>query len=247
MVKYEMDSSVFKEALLTGLKYVPRTVEIVVFGLFLGIAAGLLIALIRFYRVAVISQILRVYLTVFKAVPLMLILLVVNILYNNSIMKIIEFLRLDATPGDIDKLGLGIFIMGLALAPSASESFMGALLSIEKVQFEAALSVGMTNGQLLRHIILPQVIPTSMPMLMNLLISSFKGSAMVYTIGITEVMYGSLIPSGRSYRFLEGYIAAALIFWALSLIMNFAGNRISHSVRIEKIKETKQKKGSAYA
>jgi L-cystine transport system permease protein len=245
MGKYELDWSLAKESLLGGLMYVPRTVEIAVVGLAIAIIFGLLMALARFYKVPVISQVLRVYLTIFKGLPFMLVLLVVNILYVGNIMKIIEFFHLNTTPADIDTLFLGVLLMGIALAPAASEAFMGALLSIEKIQFESGLAVGLTTRQLLVHIILPQVIPTSMPMIMNLLVASFKASAMVYTIGITEVMYACLLPSGRTYRYLEGYIAAALIFWALSIVMNFVGNKISYWVRIEKIK--KEKGGAAYA
>jgi len=241
MGKYELNFSLLKESLTGGLLYVPRTTEIVVFGLSIAIIFGLIIALIRYYRIPVISQVFRVYLIIFKALPFMLILLIVNIIYNNNIVKFIEFFRLNTTPADIDKLALGVFVMGIALTPVASEAFMGALLSIEKVQFEAGLAVGMTHPQLLRHVILPQVIPTSMPMLMNLLIASFKASAMVYTIGVAEVMLACLVPSSRTYRYLEGYIAAALIFWALSLVMNFVANHISHSVRIEKIKKEKRR------
>lgn len=233
-VGYEINWSLFKSCLLSGLQNLPATIELTVFAMSISLCLGLLVALARYYKVPVLSQFLTVFLTVLKGTPIMLILLIINLIYSTNIMKIIKYFKLEIQPADINLLFLGVLILAIVTVPGSSEAFRGALLSIDKIQFEAGYTVGLTTPQLLSNIIIPQVIPTAMPMLMNLLVAAFKVSALVYTIGIVEVMYGSLQPCAAYYRYLEGYIAAAAIFWALSTIMSFIGTFVTRAVRIEK-------------
>jgi len=233
-VGYEINWNLLKLALQSGLRNLPATIELTVFGMAISLTLGLLVALVRYYRLPVLSQFLTVLLTLLKGTPAMLMLMMVSLIYSSNIMKIIQYFNLNIKPADINMIFLGILVLSLFTMPGTSEAFRGALLSIDKIQFEAGYAVGLTTGQLLRTVIIPQVIPTAMPMLMNLLVAAFKASALVYTIGIVEVMYGSLEPCAQYYQYLEGYIAAAAIFWALSILMTCFGNWVTHTVRIEK-------------
>lgn len=237
MAKYEFNVDIFKECLLGGLRNIPQTLELTVIALTITLVLGLLVAFARFYKVPVLSQVLRVVLTALRGTPIMLVLLITNLIYSSNIMKILEFLKLDISPADINMMFLGVLVLAVSILPYSSEAFVGALLSIDKIQFEAGYSLGLTTPQLLRKVIIPQVIPAAMPTLMNLFVSAFKASAMVYTIGIVDVMYGSLQPCAKYYRYLEGYIAAAVIFWGLSIIMNVIINIVSHFLRLEKLKK----------
>jgi L-cystine transport system permease protein len=233
-VGYDLNWDLLKSCLLNGLKNLPATLELTVLAMAISLTLGMLVALARFYQIPVLSQFLRVLLILLKGTPAMLMLMIIGLIYSSNIMNIIRYFHWNVQPTDINKIFLGVAVLALFTIPGTSEAFRGALLAIEKVQFEAGYSVGLTTPQLLNTIIIPQVIPTAMPMLMNLLVAAFKASALVYTIGIVEVMYGSLQPCAQYYQYLEGYIAAALIFWALSILMTFAGNRVAHAVRIEK-------------
>jgi L-cystine transport system permease protein len=239
MVEYTLDPGLVWECLLSGLRYLPRTGQLTLYSLAFALILGLFIALARYYGIPALSQFLQVFLTVFRGTPTLLVLLMVNLVYSSYIMKIIAFFGWDVTPADINTLFLGVFVLTLSFLPVSSAAFLGALLSIEKIQFEAGLSVGLTTPQLLRTVILPQAIPTAMPLLMNLLVSGCKATALVYTVGIVDVMYGALLPCAKYYRYLEGYIAAAIIFWGIGIVLNFVSNKVSDAVRIEKIKEVK--------
>jgi L-cystine transport system permease protein len=99
------------------------------------------------------------------------------------------------------------------------ESIKGAFFSVDKGQYEAGYSVGLTRIQTLRRIIIPQVLPVALPMLTNNIVGTIKGSSIVMVIGITEVLAGSVIPSSKTYSFFEGYIAAALIYWGFTILV----------------------------
>ncbi|MDR1135855.1 MAG: ABC transporter permease subunit [Clostridiales Family XIII bacterium] len=235
MAEYTLDTALLRECLASGLYYLPQTIQLTLYSLIITLFLGLFCALAIYYKIPALSQFCKIFLTVFRGTPMVLTLLIVSLIYSSNIVKIIEYFRWNITPADINILFLGVLVLSLSFLPASSAAFLGALLSIEKIQFEAGLSIGLTTPQLLRTVIIPQVIPTAMPLLMNLLLSGCKATALVYTIGIVDVMYGALLPCAKYYRYLEGYIAAAIIFWGISIVLNFIINRVSHAVRMEKI------------
>jgi L-cystine transport system permease protein len=112
----------------------------------------------------------------------------------------------------------------------ASENIRGALNSVETGQFEAGYSIGMTRRQVLLRIVLPQAIPTAVPPLCSSLIGLIKGSSLCYMLMIMEVLNGTLLVASRSYKYLEAYIAAALIFWFLCICFEQLGRLLTKKI-----------------
>jgi L-cystine transport system permease protein len=79
--------------------------------------------------------------------------------------------------------------------------------------------VGLNTPQTIRRIILPQIIPVVLPPLLNSTVGLIKGTSIVYTIGIAEILSGALVPASKKYTFFEGYLAAALVYWILTIIV----------------------------
>jgi L-cystine transport system permease protein len=105
--------------------------------------------------------------------------------------------------------------MSAYAAVAISETMRSALNSVPEGQYEACFSVGLTRAQALRRIIMPQALSFAVPVLCNNFIGLIKGSSIVYVIGILDVLNGAMTSAQINYRFLEAYIAAALIYWAL--------------------------------
>jgi L-cystine transport system permease protein len=120
-----------------------------------------------------------------------------------------------------------------------SEALRGALSSIERSQFDAAYSVGMTKKQALFRIILPQVVPVCIPILGSLYIGMIKGAALSQVIGGIDILNGAIKTARINYRYFEAYIAAAIIYWALAVIFEQVFYYIERTVNA-KIKRTIQ-------
>lgn len=136
----------------------------------------------------------------------------------------------------IPKLALGLFgldlnfsskiiyvIISLSLLYSATlaEIIRSAYLALGRQQYEAALSIGLTSWQAVRRVMLPQGIVVALPNLGNSLISLFKEGSLAFTIGLIDMMgEGNLIIS-RNYGAysLETYLALAVIYWSLTLVI----------------------------
>jgi L-cystine transport system permease protein len=112
-----------------------------------------------------------------------------------------------------------------------SETVRSALNSVPDGQYEACFSVGLTRRQALRRIVMPQAMSFAVPVLCNNFIGLIKGSAIVYVIGILDILNGAMTSAQINYRFLEAYIAAAMIYWVLCIIVERASWLLEQRLR----------------
>lgn len=213
----------FIECLRSGLKYLPNTLIMTFVPVAVGLIIGGVVAILRLYRVKVISQILAVIVTIYNGIPFVLTLMLLNTFYTLNFDKIAKALHINASITTVNKIWIGLIVLSLMDIAIMSEALRGALGSINKFQYEAGYSVGMTTFQTLRRIIIPQVIPLVVPILINNITLVLKTSAIAFSLGIFEVYNGSIPPCNITYSFLEGYVAAGIIFWILSIIIENIG------------------------
>lgn len=231
----EFNTGYFLECLRSGMIYIPNTLKLVFIPLLIGFIFGTLIALIRVYKVIVIDKILAAFVTIYQGVPIVVALMVYNLLFMLKYTDIAKILHLSKTIKEVDSICIGIFALSMTAICSMSEVIRGALLSIDKGQDEAGYSVGLTKIQTIRRIILPQMIPVAIPMMLNSIVGLIKASSVVMVIGITEIVAGSIIPCSRTYSFFEGYAAAALIYWAFTMVIEYlAGHLRKHTGKFKR-------------
>lgn len=211
----------FAESFIYGMKYFPNTLRLVFIPLSVGLVLGTVAALIRVYKVPVLCKILALVITVYQGVPIIVALMIYNLIFMMKYNDLAAFLHLKGTIADVDQIWIGIFALSLTAICSVSEAIRGALLSIDKGQDEAGYSVGLTKIQTIYRIILPQMIPIAIPMLTNHVVGLIKASSVVMAIGIIEIVAGATIPSSRTYSFFEGYVAAALIYWIFTVMIEY--------------------------
>jgi cystine transport system permease protein len=112
----------------------------------------------------------------------------------------------------------GILALSLNAGAYLSESLRGAIRSIGVGQWRAGLSLGLSYGQTLRFIVLPQALRVAVPSMSNTLISLIKDTSPVSVITMTELMLATKEVIATTFRPLPLYIAAAVIYWILSLV-----------------------------
>lgn len=216
----------FNESLVYGLKYLPNTLRLVFVPLAIGLMLGTVIALVRVYKVPVLCKLLAVFVTVYQGVPIVVALMIYNLVFMLKFNDLARLLHLKKSISDVDNIWVGIFALSLMAVCSISEAVRGALLSIDNGQNEAGYSVGLTKIQTIKRIILPQMVPVAIPMLINNVVGLIKGSSVVMAIGIVEIVAGATIPSSRTYSFFEGYVAAAIIYWVFTIVIEYLAQRL---------------------
>ncbi|MBP1736240.1 MAG: hypothetical protein H6Q60_121 [Oscillospiraceae bacterium] len=134
-----------------------------------------------------------------------------------------EALGLGIRVKDVSTVYIAIFALSFFSTTMISENIRGALLSISKGQYEAAYSVGLTNGQTFRRIIFPQLMLVLLPGLTGTVIGMTKATSLVILLGVVDILNGALKFANTAYCFFEAYLAAALVYWAFSLVIQFIG------------------------
>lgn len=185
------------------LGYLPLTLQLAGTGMVLALILACLLAVVRVLSIPVVNQLTIVFISFFRGTPL----LVQLFLFYYGLPQLFSSLTV------ID--GITATIMGLTLHFSAymAESIRAAIIGVDRSQTEAALSIGMTNGQLMRRIVLPQATRVALPTLMNYFIDMIKATSLAFTLGVTELMGATQKEAAGSFLYFEAFIVAAVMYW----------------------------------
>ena len=185
----------FWPMLKQGLIYsIPLTLVSFAIGMVIAIMSALLII----NRVPLLSQLMRFYVWIFRGTPLLVQLFIVYWGICN--------------PMKISNLVACVIALSLNVGAYASETIRAAILSIDKGQWEAGYSIGMTYQQTFWRIIVPQAAKTSVPPLFNSFISLVKDTSLASNIMIAEMFRKAQEFAASSLKYLLIYSEAALIY-----------------------------------
>lgn len=173
------------------------------------LALAVVIALIRHFKIKILYGITGIYISFFRGTPLLVQLF---LLYYGLPQVFPVFINITA---------FGAAVLGLSLHFSAymAETIRGALASVDKGQTEAGLSVGMTNLQVMKRIVIPQAIRVAVPSLVNTSIDMLKSSSLAFTLGLAEIMAKTQLEAASSYRFLESYLTVSIFYWFMVAVL----------------------------
>jgi len=122
-------------------------------------------------------------------------------------------------------LWAGVLALGLNYGAYMSEIFRAGLSSVGKGQREAALAIGMTPGQTMRRIVIPQALRFAIPPTSNEFIAMLKDSALVSATGfVHELMWRATKVGRAQFHNLEALIVAAVFYWIMTLVFSYFQN-----------------------
>ncbi|GAB2711312.1 amino acid ABC transporter permease [Halomonas garicola] len=200
------------------LRYLPLTLGMAAAGMVLALSLAAGLAVIRVLRLPVLNMATLLFISFFRGTPL----LVQLFLFYYGLPQIMSVLT------TIN--GITATIMGLTLHFSAymAESIRAAIVGVDRSQTEAALSIGMTQGQLMRRIVLPQATRIAVPTLMNYFIDMIKATSLAFTLGVTELMGATQKEAAGSFLYFEAFIVAAVIYWAIVELLAWCQRRLEY-------------------
>lgn len=198
------------------LSYLPLTLEMAVAGMLLALILASLLAVVRVLQIPGLNAFTLLFISFFRGTPL----LVQLFLFYYGLPQIFSVLT------QIN--GITATIMGLTLHFSAymAESIRAAIVGVDRSQTEAALSVGMTNAQLMRRIVLPQATRVAVPTLMNYFIDIIKATSLAFTLGVTELMGATQQEAAGSFLYFEAFITVAIIYWIIVELLSWVQRRL---------------------
>lgn len=218
MVKLMILSSFFKfknvfNQIPELLKKLPITLEVAVVSMLIAVLLGLILAIIKYKKVKVLSQLSSFYISVIRGTPLIVQLYIAYY----GLPQIFKAIGISIS--GIPNITYAFVALGMYQSAYLADILRASLESVSQGEIEAASAMGMTFGQTLRRIIIPSALKNALPGLINSLIGLIKGTSLAFSVGVVEITAQAQIIAGRSYRYFEGYVALAIIYWVITLII----------------------------
>lgn len=166
---------------------------------------------------AVINWILTAYIEIFRGTPMMVQSML--IFYGSRLLFDIE----------MSIMGAALFIVSINTGAYLAEVIKGGIRSVDQGQFEAAKSIGLTHGQTMRQIILPQTINAILPSVANEFVVNIKDTSVLNVISVTELFFVAQSVAGTTLQVFHTYLIVAVIYFVLTFvttrIINWIGKR----------------------
>lgn len=208
--------SSFWPMLYAGLVF---TIPITLISFFLGLLLGFIVALLRLYGPAPLKNVVRLYVWIIRGTPLLVQLFLI-------------FYALPSVGITLDAFPAAVIGFTLNVGAFTSEVIRATLLSVAKGQWEAAHSIGMSWGQSLRYIILPQAARVAVPPLSNTFISLVKDTSLASVITVPELFLAAQRIAAVTYQPLILYSEAALLYLLICSVLSYLQSRLE--LRLER-------------
>ena len=195
------------------LRAMRETLYIALLAMVLGIALGIVLAVMRVSRNPIASAFAGLYVWFWRGTPVVLQLLLMYF----GLRQLIED---DMFRDNWTRWRAAVITFGLNEAAYMAEIVRAGIQSVEAGQMDAAKSLGMTNLQAMRRVILPQALRVVVPPTGNEFIAMLKNTSVAFAIGVVELMNAAKIQAAQSFKVMEMYTVAA--FWYLVLVSIFS-------------------------
>ena len=214
--------SFFQDVINIVAKYYPQllsgvgnTMLIALTGTVAGLVIGLLTGIVRtapfsrngFVRALhrILNAVIAVYVEVFRGTPMMVQAMVIYWGYAF------------ATGGStLPLIPSGILIVSINTGAYMAEIVRGGIISIDKGQFEGAMSIGMTHSQTMFKVIIPQVMRNILPSVSNEFVINIKDTSVLNVIGVTELYYFAGIIKRQSFETFQTYLVVCVLYFILT-------------------------------
>ncbi|MCI7738444.1 MAG: amino acid ABC transporter permease [Lachnospiraceae bacterium] len=196
------------------------TLEFTLLSTVVGFLWGIVLSLIKISKIKPLVLFAQFYTSIFRGTPL----LVQLMLIYYATPQLLNY--------QITALQAGVLTFGLNSAAYISESIRGGILSVDKGQWEAAMSLGVPKHRLLIDIVFPQAFKNTLPSLVNESIALLKDSSMVSIIGVADTMRWASLIQAKTFRAFEAFIVAALVYYILVMALTTLGRYLERRVHV---------------
>ena len=214
--------SFLNDVLNIFIKYYPQlltgggnTVLIALTSTVAGLALGLLTGVVRTAPMSknpilralhkLLNAIIAIYVEIFRGTPMMVQSMVIYWGYAF------------ATGGDtLPLIPSGILIVSINTGAYMAEIVRGGIISIDRGQFEGAMSIGMTHAQTMFKVIIPQVMRNILPSVSNEFVINIKDTSVLNVIGVTELYYFAGIIKRQNFQTFQTYLVICILYFILT-------------------------------
>lgn len=211
------------------------TITTTLYAYSIALVIGLVAGLGRISRNVVLRNISTLYVELVRGIPILVLIFYIALVAVPDSLGIFKTLGawltsiglgflgqpLAAINNDSISLNLrAIIALSVTYGAFLAEIFRAGIQSIGKGQMEAARSLGMSYGQAMRYVILPQAIRNVLPALGNDFVAMVKDSSLVSVLAVRDITQVARLYAGRTFRFREAYTILAILYLGMTLILS---------------------------
>lgn len=182
------------------------TAEQTVLAIVVAVSIAIVMGLMRLSQSLLVRGVATVYIEIFRGTSLLV-----------QLFWIFFVLPLFGLP--LEKFTAGFLAVGMNLGAYGAEVVRGAIQSVPRGQYEAALALNMSPATRMRRIIFPQALVLMLPPWGNLLIELLKGTALVALISVTDLMFEAKQINGSTFLSIEAFGTALIIYYVMARLV----------------------------
>jgi polar amino acid transport system permease protein len=194
------------------------SVQVAAGGFLLGLLIGLGGSLGKLYGGPVTRDLLECYTTIIRAVPELVLILIIYYPGSDLINAVLASLGYSAV--NVSGLAAGIFVIAVVQGGYSTEVLRGAIKAIPFGEIEAARAFGMPASLVLRRITIPAMLPHAIPGLSNLWLVATKDTALLAVVGFHELTLATRQAGGATKAYFMFFCAAGVLYLLLTLVSN---------------------------
>ena len=206
--------------------YLDVTFLVLILTLFFGTILGFVLAVWKLGKNLILRKLAYAFTTAMRCTPSIVLLFLVYY----GLPAVASILAFDLN--DLSKIFFVVTAFSLSFGNVMSEIIRSSYLAVERGQYEAAVSVGLTRFDAFRRIILPQASVVALPNIINSILTLLKEGSLAYTIGLIDVMGKAnlLIAMNYEAHALETLLALSFIYWSISIIIENANGLLEQKL-----------------
>lgn len=187
---------------------------------------GLIAGLGRISGNVVFANLATLYVEIVRGIPMLVLIFYIALVAVPDASLMLGFDN-QAVPMNVR----AVIALAVTYGAFLAEIFRAGIQSIGKGQMEAARSLGMSYGQAMRYVILPQAIRNVLPALGNDFVAMVKDSSLVSVLAVRDITQVARLYAGRSFRFREAYSTLAVLYLSIVLILSLGVRLLERQLR----------------
>jgi len=213
-----LDLIFIKEHVPDYLDAVGLTLTIAFWGILLSIIIGFLCSVIRYYKVPMISKVSSAYIELSRNTPLL-------------IQLFLLYFGLPKTGIVLSSENCAIIGLSFLGGSYMAEAFRSGLETVDKIQVEAGLSIGLSKIQMMRYVVLPQALSVSIPSLCANVVFLIKETSVFSAVALADVMFVAKDLIGLYYKTNEALFMLVVSYLIILLPLSLAASLLERRLR----------------
>ncbi|MFE0507448.1 amino acid ABC transporter permease [Peribacillus butanolivorans] len=216
-----LDYKFLVETFFVALSGVPTALFITIVALLIALPLGFLLALTRINQIPVLNRVAQIYVSFVRGTPVIIQIFIIYSSVPLLLASIFDKYNIEMNVYDVNPIWYAFIVFSLNTTAILIEVFRSAISTVSKGQLEAAYSVGLTNVQAFRRIIIPQTLVVALPNICTATVNLIKATSLGYALSLQEITLRAKVAANVGYNYVEAYIDIFLVYLILCSLVEY--------------------------